>query len=231
MKITTTVFFLLLISHFVIAQSLQTYDATLNVTGDLTLQHATAKVINISPDTMWIKASQDNLGAASGHIAYFCWGVTCYPPTVSISTTATMIAPGDTNSSFIGYLDPAGTTGVSVINYNFFNRDDVNDLVDISVTFDITTGIDELAGSVNLSNAFPNPANSMTSISYNLKNIKNASLVLTNILGSKLNQFSLSENQQTLIIPTTHLNSGIYFYSIVADGKILSTKKLIVAHK
>jgi hypothetical protein len=31
-------------------------------------------------------------------------------------------------------------------------------------------------------------------------------------------------------VPVKDLNSGVYVYSLVVDGKILSSKKLIVSH-
>lgn len=233
MRKTTTLLFLVLMLPFLsIAQiSLESHEATGYISGDTTLKNAHVKIVNISANPISVKVAQDNSGATNGHVSYFCWGVSCYPPTVTVSTNANTIPAGDTNTTFIGYLEPAGHTGISVINYTFFNTADQNDFIDVAFTYDISIGIDELSNSVSLSNPSPNPANNLTSISYDLKSIKNGSFILYNVLGSKLNEFKLTERQETLIIPTSQLNSGIYFYSIVADGKLVTTKKLIVAHR
>ncbi len=231
-KTATLLLFVFTLPLLSFAQTnLESHDATGYIYGDTTLKNTHVKILNIGLDTLSVKIAQDNSGATNGHISYFCWGINCYPPTVAVSSNAVNIAPGDTNKTFIGYLEPAGHTGISVIDYYFFNTIDPNDGINVSFTYDISIGINELSNSVSLSNPSPNPANNLTSISYDLKSVKNGSFVLYNILGSKLNEFKLTERQETLIIPTSQLNSGIYFYSIVADGKLVSTRKLIVAHR
>ena len=55
-----------------------------------------------------------------------------------------------------------------------------------------------------------------------------ARLVITNLVGSKVAVHSLNGTSGKVRMDISNLDSGIYFYSIEADGKIVSTKKLIV---
>lgn len=215
-----------------IAQSnLQEFDATYVVSGLATLQHANVKIINTGSSSMDIKVSMDNLNADPNHITYFCWGIICYPPTVTVSTDPVSMAPGDTATSFIGYLNPAGYAGVSQVTYNFFDVADESDSVSVTFLYDITTGIDELSNKIDISQAYPNPANNITKISYDLKSAQNGKLVFYNLLGSVVKEINLTDSKSTLILSTNGFESGIYYYSILSNGKSSPARKLIVAHK
>ncbi len=220
-------------SQSIAQSSLHAFDASSYVTGDTsTLLHSDVKIVNTGANTIYVKVSQDNFSAVPGHVTYFCWGVTCYPPTVTVSPTPVMMAPGDTATSFIGYLQPAGHTGISVVNYNFFNRDDESDSVTVTITYDVVlTGIDEVASKASISDAYPNPANGLTRISYDLKSSNDAKLVFYNLLGSVVKEINLNDQQSTLIISTSGFESGVYYYSIVSNGTILPARKLVVAHR
>jgi Secretion system C-terminal sorting domain len=82
-----------------------------------------------------------------------------------------------------------------------------------------------------LSNAFPNPANNQTTIAYKINaSSTNTKIILTDVFGKMLQTYSLTSNAGSLFIPTINYDEGIYFYSLIADGKIMSTKKLTIIH-
>jgi len=41
----------------------------------------------------------------------------------------------------------------------------------------------------------------------------------------------LNDKQSTLVLSTSDLKSGVYFYSLIADGKSVASRKLVVAHR
>ncbi|HNS11941.1 MAG TPA: T9SS type A sorting domain-containing protein [Bacteroidia bacterium] len=215
------------------AQSSMTkHDASGIVYGnDTTLQHANVKIVNTGSSTIDIKVSMDNFSANPNHVSYFCWGIICYPPTTFVSTDPVTLSPGDTNTSFIGYLHPSGVAAVSQVTYNFFNIADESDSVSATFIYDFTTGVDELKNKVNISDAYPNPANNLTRISYDLSTSGNSRLVFYNLLGSIVYETPLTDNKGTLIVNTSGMKSGIYYYSIVTAGKNISSKKLVIAHR
>ena len=77
--------------------------------------------------------------------------------------------------------------------------------------------------------AGPNPASSMTSINYYVNGKQDAKLIVTNMLGSKVKEILLNQNQNSLTLNVKDMNAGIYIYSLVVDGKVMNSKKLIVA--
>ncbi len=83
----------------------------------------------------------------------------------------------------------------------------------------------------NLSQNYPNPFSTQTTIEYSLGyGAKNVSIAIYNILGSKRyekNNLPYTSGKHIVNIENLNLSSGIYFYSIFIDG-IKITKKMII---
>ncbi|HOZ87335.1 MAG TPA: tail fiber domain-containing protein [Bacteroidia bacterium] len=78
----------------------------------------------------------------------------------------------------------------------------------------------------------PNPFSQETVINYSLPlQIKNASLIVYDLSGKQLTAFPLEINSKSITITSEKLSAGIYIYSVVADGKIMDSKRMVVADK
>jgi hypothetical protein len=157
----------------------------------------------------------------------FCWGL-CFPPNVYISPDPIAIGPGQTNASdFSGHYFPDGHGGLAIIRYVFYNQSDLTDSVCFNAHYDIAVGIEEIASKVEISNAYPNPATSFTQFNYSVEPGVNATLIIRNVLGATINQMALA-GQGTARVATHNLTEGIYFYSVMVNGKSTQSGKLIV---
>lgn len=80
--------------------------------------------------------------------------------------------------------------------------------------------------------ASPIPASTSTNIRYAVPNqYQKADLMIRNTLGVVVEKYNIPTGKNGKInVNVSDFNSGIYFYSIVADGKVLSTKKFVVKH-
>ncbi len=70
---------------------------------------------------------------------------------------------------------------------------------------------------------YPNPFQQKTNVSFNLKNIENAKLLIYNVKGQKVRQFNILNDQSPIIWDGTDENgisvsNGIYFYILKSDG-------------
>jgi hypothetical protein len=84
---------------------------------------------------------------------------------------------------------------------------------------------------ISISSVYPNPASAYASIDYQLfKDTDNAKIILCNVLGNVVGEYSLIRDAKRLHISTLELNSGVYFYTLSVDGKSLITRKLIIKH-
>jgi len=62
--------------------------------------------------------------------------------------------------------------------------------------------------------------------------VKKADLVVYDLSGKKITSFPIEQKGNTSItITSSQLLAGIYLYSIVTDGKIIDTKRMVVADK
>jgi hypothetical protein len=77
----------------------------------------------------------------------------------------------------------------------------------------------------------PNPFNNSSSISYYIPSGKhNAQLMITDISGHTLKAYTItSTGFGKQIISGNELTSGMYQYSLLIDGKLVDTKKMILS--
>lgn len=82
----------------------------------------------------------------------------------------------------------------------------------------------------SLEQNIPNPFNEITKIGIYLpKNISKAILYLYNMQGKQIQKFTVKERGSTFItIEGSTLQAGSYIYTLIADGKEVDTKKMIL---
>jgi len=189
-------------------------------------------VMNTGNSTIATHMFRMDANALSGTSNYFCWGVNCYPPSTSHSTVTTDVAAGATEGSFIGYYLPNNVQGISPIGYCIYvEGDSANTVVCHTINYDASfaNGLEEQKRVSTMEAASPNPANQMATVAYNNAGNR-AELVLFDMLGSKVQSQVINHQNGVVIINTTDLKNGVYFYSMVVDGQTIATQKLIVAH-
>ncbi len=208
-----------------IAQNVTTY-----ITGpndQLMTAHVT--IVNNGANAAYVKVVRLSEVLAPHHVSYFCW-TECYDPTVSLSPDSILLASGESTSIFNGDLSPQLTDGISIVSYAFFTSN--GDSVFATFTYEaLTTGINEFSSQPVLHAASPNPADGFTKISYNLNSSRDAKIVIYNVLGSAVKEIKLNDVQNTLTISTADFKQGVYFYSLVVDGKAISSKRLMISHR
>jgi hypothetical protein len=78
-------------------------------------------------------------------------------------------------------------------------------------------------------NIYPNPANNELFVAYKLaEETSQAEFKIMNIEGNTLQSVQLTNDKTMITINNLELPSGVYYYHIIADGKIIKTEKLII---
>ncbi len=167
----------------------------------------------------------------------FCFGGSCMLPEQDSSIIFEM-KPNETTSQIDAFnpkvediYDHPGTT---VVTYTIYDIDDPSDKLTVTFTYIVSVPTDirmpfDIAPVTVLSNAFPSPAFDNTRIDYNIaQHYSNASITVYNLIGNPIQTFRVDTPKGNVTLPTSDLAPGVYFYSIVADGKKLATKKLVV---
>lgn len=77
----------------------------------------------------------------------------------------------------------------------------------------------------------PNPYNGSTTIHYSLPHkFSSAQIIITDNAGKTLKQINLSSSGEGSVnINASSLSSGTYNYSLIVDGKLIDTKKMILS--
>jgi len=227
------------LSSTLFAQSLALSDSTGPIANNTTLtvqgipsQDEIVKyavVTNLTADPIPVMVKKVELSMPSGTYSLFCWGL-CYDPTVFVSPDP-MVINGNASSGpydFSGHFLPSGIVGMATIRYVFFDQHNPSDSVCMNVNFTAYPlgihDISQVTGAV----AYPNPASGQVHFLLNLKGNQNGTLILRNIIGSTVKEIPISGSSEKLSLRIDDLPNGVYFYSIVSNGTILSTKKLIV---
>jgi hypothetical protein len=77
----------------------------------------------------------------------------------------------------------------------------------------------------------PNPFNSATTITYRLaEKTANAKICIYNLTGKQLQCYNLPaiEGENSIEVRASSLQSGMYLYSLIVDGKLIDTKRMIL---
>ena len=178
-----------------------------------------------------IRAERITIDTVPGTQNYFCWEQ-CYEPPTSISPTTITLDPGQRMDQFYADYKPNGIAGVSTLQYCFYDDTNQADSVCVIVRFTASPlGVQDvfMGNQSGISESFPNPAKTFASVNYALSaGWTNAEVAVYSMLGAKVKNVKLTEDQGTLKLDVATLPSGMYFYTLSVDGKGVSTKKMLV---
>ena len=206
---------------------------TLNITIDRMNDENTIwlSVKNNTSDSLYVTVAKEVISELPGSFNTFCLG-NCFDPSVTTSPTTLDLAAGEssTNEQFHLVYFPANQEGITTVKYSFYDQR-INEIPTVVVVNYITgeVGIHNENITAKVFNAYPNPATSSVTIQYDLAGRSaDTRIVITSLVGNKVYSQPLSNNSGRASIDISNLVAGIYFYSIEADGQIITTKKLIV---
>ena len=81
---------------------------------------------------------------------------------------------------------------------------------------------------ISISDARPNPNDGKAEIDYYLPaSIANAEMIFSDLLGRVINKTKLTVGYGTVAVDTQDLPNGTYTYSLITDGKVINSKKMI----
>jgi len=81
-----------------------------------------------------------------------------------------------------------------------------------------------------LVNVYPNPFSESTRIEYQLhENVQNAQICIYDLNGSQLKSYPVNPaSAGSLIIKGNEFKPGTYIYSLIADGQVVDTKRMVL---
>lgn len=171
----------------------------------------------------------------SGQDVYFCYASTCYTPNIFLTPGAPIIQAGQTFPNGNGSyglrtdFDANGVLGQSIVKYTVYDSLNHADSVNVTITYNVTAnGIKTNAASMFVSNASPNPASNLVNFNYELNGAASASIRFYNSLGNLVKTATLAANSKSAQVDVSAMEEGFYFYSVIADGKAIITRRLVI---
>lgn len=206
-------------------------------------KHIPIDIYNSSDSVLTLYVKNDtSYSLLANSLLSFCSG-TCMDLNRQGLGTTMSIQAGDTASEFdhddvymyIDYIHPNVTQGgKSVVRFLFNDTFDTTNKASFVLVMEeeVTSGTRKYdkTGLVQVS-AYPNPvAGGKVSLQYNLNTplLGDCKLVLRGLSGNVLKEFPLQSSEGLLSIDVSPYSSGLYFYSLELDNKILITKKLSI---
>lgn len=191
-----------------------------------------AVVHNNTDNGINVKVRRKQLTMVDGTMSQFCWGL-CFPPATEESPDPRLILAGEQSGDedFSAHYNPLTNIGTSIVEYMFFNQDNEDQYVKVTVKFwGSPEGIAEdamLGGSI--SDIYPNPATTVVNIDYNLPaEVDFVKVRIVNLLGAVVKESVVERSANKLTMNVSELEGGIYFYSVLVNGDVYRTKKLII---
>jgi hypothetical protein len=215
---------------FANAQNIQIVDPVTSVVGNSEeIAYINLHVKNNSASTQEIYLQRTILSLVPGHLSYFCFGVTCYPPGVSKSPDNLTLTAGSTDESVKTYIDPRSEVGVSTVNYCYYNLAKT-DSACLLLTYDMKLA----SGIVNNSHlkfvkVFPNPADEFVNLAFNTEKVyANTEIQISDLSGRIVASEVVSTKEGLIKVDVSTLPSGIYVCNLVADGVSIARGKVII---
>lgn len=166
-----------------------------------------------------------------------CFGQACYTATAGImgaqiiSGNGTVTGNGkDLTLKIAPFAFAWGGNTSATWGITAYDMNNPNDSVTTIITWTTwATGIQTINSGKTSFNAFPNPTEKFVSISYSIaESFSSVSFVLVDIIGNEVMQTPLSNRNGEIKLDISSLSSGVYFYGFKSEGKMLSSKKLLI---
>lgn len=153
----------------------------------------------------------------------FCFNDHCY---TADHVDGVEMASGETISFQADYMGngPQESDGVTTLIYEFHNGDQVS-WVALSFIIGDHVGIDAPESNVS-AKVYPNPVSEVSTFECTLP--KAGSLQIYTCTGQKVAEYQLEAGHNLLSLNAADFRCGLYLCSVVVNGKIVTTTKMVV---
>lgn len=205
------------------------------ITDKATTTEVEMQIKNLTNNEIIIRLTRTRLVIDSPQQSYFCIGELCYGAAANESRTAGDTIAPNSSIKLIVYYKPKNVEGCAETDLKIYLMSNPNDYAMKTFNFKTenatcTTGIlDELAANTQLLAPMPNPAHNATTIQYSLPiQVKNADLVVVDMMGRKVHTQSLSDKEGRVELAVAQWAAGIYQVMLQSENGTLASQKLQV---
>ncbi len=187
-----------------------------------------------------IKIKRYLLNLVNGQEAYYCFGINCFgfdaspvyvPAQSSVIAAGGVLPNGGGTYGLKTDFDDYNNMGSARVRYVLYDINNISDSISLEMNYVVSAvGLAKLdAKNFTISNPMPNPATSNVSVKHNFTTTpKTASVKIYNMVGTLVKEVKVEGTEGKTQLDVSTLNEGVYFYTLVVNDKLISTKKLII---
>ena len=187
------------------------------------------QIRNLTSGDLNVVVKKEVVENLEGTTNFFCWGM-CFGPDLEVSPAVPVAAnsvSAEGSLSFHVAFDES-VFGYVLMKYSAYDERNPDDKVTILVKFHKSgAGLNEVP-TCSFGHAYPNPASSVVRFNYVLSSTGNAVVGIYNLLGQEVMTQELDSFQGQLSFSVADLQEGIYFCTLLVNGKALQTEKFVV---
>lgn len=192
-------------------------------------------VTNTSASTITLRVRKTNISMVDpGAQSLFCTGLNCYSPMQTLSNSE----PLNSQAMFDLKCEykTAMMAGVSRVQYTIFDVNNTSDSLSFIIDYNISTGPasvqNQLVVKPSVTNPMPNPATGVFSMGYKMgtTSLNDTKVVVYNMLGAVVLENEITETEGIIRMDAGTLSAGVYFCTLVNNGRQLATRRLVVTH-
>lgn len=156
----------------------------------------------------------------------------CYSPDVYVSPVVNFNAGSRKDFSMhYNYMneieDVAGREQIMV--YYLYESNNSDNKFIINVTFKFSLyDVEDYSSAETFSNAYPVPACDVVNFDYNFASDVNAEIAIHNMTGQEVLRSNINGMSGKASINVSDLTDGVYFYSLIVNGKTEKSSKLVI---
>lgn len=188
------------------------------------IQHM--QIRNLTSNDMGVIIEKEVIEDLEGTINNFCWGL-CFGPDTYVSPDPVTVMANSLNTDELSFhtLFNEDVFGYVVVKYSAYDERHPDERVSIIVKFHKSgEGVND--NTQTMGQAYPNPASSMVSFDYSFDG--NLTAVVYNIVGQEVLRQDLNASNGQMSFSVADLNDGIYFCTMLVNGRAFTTQKFIV---
>lgn len=165
---------------------------------------------------------------------YFCFAGQCLPSNIYVTQPYEMSAGHvEDFAAHYMYVYPASLEDVAgleqVMQYYLYPANDPDNKFIVNVVFKFSLeSIEDYNSPEVFSNAYPVPAYDVVNFDYNFATNVNAEVAIYNMMGQEVLRNSIDGMSGKASINVSDLADGVYFYSLIVNGKTEKSSKLVI---
>ena len=244
-------FFTLALFLSVLALSAQSYQVTEKETGNIVENGATYYVygdgseswgepggeiqleFNVIPsENMRLVGRKTPINVIESTYTWICFGQ-CLAPSITVQETEPYPATAGEEVLLSGhymaddYLSVLGQE--QMITLEIWDLNTPEEVFTINITFKYSLeGIKDYSKAEVFSNAYPVPASDVVNFDYNFASSENVEVAIYNMMGQEVLRNEINGISGKASINVSDLTDGVYFYSLIVNGKTEKSSKLII---